>query len=249
MKRTEQGDRAADLAAGLHGTKSQGDDSPIERTGWYARAFAWMMARGERTDRRVYGAYKERLFADLQPGETVLEIGAGAGPNAGYFPAGIHWWAVEPNAHFAPYLRAQAAEHGLDLTILPGRAEHLPVPDASVDAVLSTLVLCSVEDQATAFAEILRVLKPGGRFTFIEHVAAAEGTWLRRLQRLVRVPWGWMADGCHPARDTATALEAAGFGEVRLDHVDLPVGLVRPHILGTAVKAGGTDLPLPGIDR
>ncbi|NNF58886.1 MAG: methyltransferase domain-containing protein [Rhodothermaceae bacterium] len=248
MNGTEQGDGTADFAAGLHGTKYQEDDPQSKRTGLYARVFAWMMARSDGTDRRVYGAYKQRLFAELKPGETVLEIGAGAGPNAAYFPEGIRWMAVEPNTHFAPYLRAQAAEHGLTLTILPGRAEHLPVPDASVDAALSTLVLCSVEDQAGAFAEILRVLKPGGRFTFIEHVAAPEGTSLRRLQQLVRIPWGWVADGCHPARETAKSIEAAGFAEVRLEHVTLPLGLVRPHILGTARKAGGVDPPLPATD-
>ena len=247
MNGTERGNRAADLAAGLHGTKSQQDDPPAERTGLYARAFAWLMARGDGADRRAYGTRKPHLFADLKAGETVLEIGAGTGSNAEYFPTGIRWLAVEPNAHFAPYLHDRAEKHDLDLEILTGAAEQLPVPEASVDAVISTLVLCSIADQGAALAEIHRVLKPGGRFYFIEHVAAPEGTWLRRVQRAVRVPWGWIADGCHPARETATAIEAAGFADVQLERFDAPLGLVRPHILGTAVKGGGRDLPLLDI--
>ena len=208
---------------------------PRVRGGSYARAFAWLQAHGDGVDRRLYGDRKRRLLGPL--GGTVLEIGAGAGPNAPYLRAGTRWLAVEPNVHFHPRLRQTAEAHDLALTLLPGAAEALPVADASVDAVLSTLVLCSVERPEVALAEVLRVLRPGGRFVFIEHVAAPRGSGRRRLQRLLRRPWGWIADGCRPDRDTERAIRAAGFEAVEVERFGATLGLIRPHIAGAATKA------------
>lgn len=211
-----------------------------ERHGPYARLFAWALAHAGDADRRLYGARKRALFAKLTG--TVVEIGAGAGPNAEYFSTGVRWIAVEPNVHFHPRLREKAAQHGLALEIVGGTAERLPLEDASADAVVSTLVLCSVRDPAAALAEARRVLKPGGRFFFVEHVAAPEGTPLRRLQRALRHPWGWLADGCRPDRETARLIERAGFGDVRVEHFDAPLGLVRPHVSGVAVRGTSKGL-------
>ena len=199
MRRTERkGGRGRHSGGPPASYGTNASEVSATKRGLYARGFAWMLAHSAASDRRTYGVRKHALFQALSPGATVLEIGAGAGPNAAYFPAGLHWLAVEPNVHFHPYLRAQAEAHGLRLDLRPGTAERLPVEDASVDAVISTLVLCSVSVQAEALAEIRRVLKPGGSFYFIEHVAAPEGTVLRRLQQALRVPWGWVADGCRP---------------------------------------------------
>ena len=166
----------------------------------------------------------------------MVEIGAGTGLNAAYLPAGTRWIAVEPNVHFHPRLRRAARRHGLDVEIVAGTAERLPLADGSADAVVSTLVLCSVARPAAALAEARRVLRPGGRLVVLEHVAAPEGTVLRRLQRALRRPWGWVADGCRPDQDTAAAIRAAGFASVELEAFRAPVGLASPHIAGVAVR-------------
>lgn len=209
------------------------------RRGLRARVFAWGLSRSKDSQQRLYGTHKTRLFDALELGDgtpIIVEIGAGAGPNAGAFPPGSRWVAVEPNVHFHPHLRRAAEGHDLELTILAGTAEAIQLEDASADVVLSTLVLCSVRNLPRVLREIHRVLKPDGRFGFIEHVGAPRGTWLRRVQRLVRRPWGWAADGCRPDRDTADAIRNAGFASVELEAFRVPLGLASPHILGVAVK-------------
>ena len=117
-----------------------------------------------------------------------------------------------------------------------GRAEALPLPDASADAVLSTLVLCSVDDVAQTLAEVHRVLRPGGRFYFLEHVAARAGSTRRRAQRLLKPAWCRLADGCRPDQDTSALIQQADFAEVQLEHFRAGSVLnpVRPHIARTA---------------
>jgi ubiquinone/menaquinone biosynthesis C-methylase UbiE len=199
------------------------------------------MARcGKKVDKYLAG-YKSRLFADLS--ETVLEIGPGAGANLQHLPTTtIRWIGVEPNSFMKPHLEKEAERLGMAVELRPGTAENLPAEDSSVDFVISTLVLCSVVDQERALEEVLRVLKPGGRFLFIEHVAARRGTWLRRIQSLVKPLWRLMADGCHPDRETRIALERAGFAEVEVEEFAAPLPVVRPHIAGTAVKARSKSL-------
>ncbi|MEM6326514.1 MAG: methyltransferase domain-containing protein [Bacteroidota bacterium] len=193
-----------------------------------------MLSHGEQADRRLYGARKRDLLGRLTG--TVVEIGAGAGPNARYLAPGTRWIAVEPNVHFHRHLRRAAEARGLELEIIGTVAERLPLEDASTEAVLCTLVLCSVDDVAGTLAEIRRVLKPGGQFVFIEHVAAEAGSGLRRLQRWMRGPWGLVADGCCPDRETLAAIQAAGFASVEAEQFRLRAGLVAPHIAGIAVR-------------
>ena len=204
------------------------------RTGLGARWFAWLLAHGEGFDRATYGTRKRDLLGTLRG--TVVEIGPGAGVNLPYYNDSVQWLGVEPNVHFHDRLRKKAARFGLDAEVHGGVAERLPVPDASADAVVSTLVLCSVDDVAAALAEVRRVLKPGGRFVFLEHVAAPEGTSLRRVQRFVKPVWGMIADGCRPDRETGRLIEEAGFEDVRIERFDaaVPLPVVRPHVVGTA---------------
>lgn len=204
------------------------------RTGLRRWLFAWLNARGKSSYNRIMGERKQALFQELRG--DVLEVGAGSGANLAYFPAGIRWIALEPNLHMHPYLQQTAKEAGRAVAIQSGTVEASTLPDASVDAVVSTLTLCSVEDPAQAMQEILRVLKPGGRFVFIEHVAATEGTRLRRVQDWIQPAWSFVADGCRPNRETGMLIENAGFAQVTMEHFHLPIGVEGPHIAGSAIK-------------
>ncbi len=165
---------------------------------------------------RLVGPRKRKLFGDLSG--PVLEIGAGTGSNLKYLPKDAVWYGIE-------------AEFSL------GRAEDLPARDSSMDAVVATLVLCSVKDPRQALREILRVLKPGGRFVFIEHVAAAEGTSTRRRQNWISPMWRLLADGCHPNRETWRFIDQAGFAGVDYERFRVNLPVAGPHIAGLATKS------------
>src|SRR5699024_494896 len=111
-----------------------------------------------------------------------------------------------------PYTTLFRSQH---MEIITGAAESVPLAEASMDTVVSTLVLCSVDRIDKALSEIKRVLKPGGHFLFIEHVAAPQQSSLRRIQRWINPLWKRVADGCHTDRETWKAIKKAGF-----DHVD-----------------------------
>jgi ubiquinone/menaquinone biosynthesis C-methylase UbiE len=145
---------------------------------------------------------------------------------------------VEPNPFMQSYLREEADKLGLPIDIRIGTADTLPVPDSSVDVVISTLVLCCVPSPQRCLQEVLRVLKPGGRFVFIEHVAAPRGTRLRSIQNLVTPLWKRLGDGCHPNREIWVDLEHAGFANVTCETITAPTPIVSPQIVGVAAKAG-----------
>jgi SAM-dependent methyltransferase len=204
------------------------------------RLFAWTTAHQGNYEASMV-ARKRALFGDLHG--DILEIGPGAGANLRYYPADVRWVGVEPNPFMRPYLEKSIRE----LQRPAGRFHidggdpsgvHLPADDESMDAVACTLVLCSVPHPEDSLKEIVRVLKPGGRFAFIEHVAAPRGTRLRSSQDFVQPLWTLIADGCHPNRETWHAISQAGFGRVELEHFRSSGGLAGPHIAGTAVKAG-----------
>ena len=159
-------------------------DTP--RAGLRQHLFAWALARFNARYERFVSKYKRQLFADVRG--SVLEIGPGTGANLRYLPNAVRWMGVEPNPFMQSYLREEADKLGLSIDIRIGTADTLPVPDSSVDVVISTLVLCCVPSPQRCLQEVLRVLKPGGRFVFIEHVAAPRGTRLRRIQNLVTPP-------------------------------------------------------------
>jgi ubiquinone/menaquinone biosynthesis C-methylase UbiE len=167
----------------------------------------------------------------------VLEIGPGTGVNLVYLPVGIRWIGIEPNTFMHGYLRELGLKLGLNIDIRLGTAEQLPVADNTMDTVISTQVLCSVKDPARVLQEIQRVLKPGGRFLFVEHVAAAPGTALRRWQRLARPVSALIGDGCHPDRETWSDIERAGFALIQLEHFEIKSAVLsKPHIAGVAIK-------------
>ena len=217
-------------------------DAAGVRRGLRARLFAWSLGHADDAQRRLYADRKRALFARIEGRDgappVVAEIGAGTGLNARYLPRGARWVVVEPNVHLHGRIRAAARAHGLALDLSAGTADALPLADGAADAVVSTLVLCSVPDVGAALAEVRRVLRPGGRFVFVEHVAA-EGGWRRRLQRAVRGPWGAVADGCRPDRETGRMIEAAGFASVAIERFRAPVAVVSPHVAGIATTGEG----------
>lgn len=205
-----------------------------DKSGFSAKIHAWLMSHaGPRYDRLVRDR-KQRLFDGLRG--DILEIGPGTGINLPYYVAGTRWIGVEPNIHMSPHLEDAIRAAGLPAEVRGGIAERLPVENSSQDAVVSTLVLCSVSDARQALREIRRVLKPGGRFVFMEHVASARGTRLRTIQQWAQPLWGCLADGCHTNRETWKLIEAAGFREVQLEHFRLPLALVAPQIAGVAIR-------------
>lgn len=168
-------------------------------------------------ERRV-AERKQALFATIAAGERIVEIGAGADPNRRFFPDGVRWVGLEPN----PYLPSTVR----------GAAEAMPFADACADVVISTLVLCSVRDPAGVLREVQRVLRPGGRFYFLEHVASPAGSRGRWAQRLLRPVCGFCADGCDPLRETGRTIAAAGFARVSQESFALGF----PHVCGVAVQ-------------
>lgn len=191
------------------------DDRAFDN-GAISRFNAWFFTAFARYINHIADRHKHSAFAGLRAG-TVLEIGAGTGANIGFLPTGTHLIALEPNLAMHDRLRERCADAGVELTVLATGAESIPLPDDSVDEVICSLVLCTVADPAQALAEVRRVLRPGGRFRFVEHVAAPRPGLRRAVQRAMRRPWGWVFEGCRPDRPTPELVAAAGFADATVE--------------------------------
>ena len=201
-----------------------------------SRFNAWFLDANEGIMHRMYGAHKQQLLHELSG--AVVEIGPGAGANMRYYPRGLNVIAVEPNAAMHERLRLRAAAHGVPLDIRMLRGERMDLPDDSADLVIATLLLCTVEDPAGVVAEIRRILKPGGRYVFLEHVAAEAAGVLRLSQRVLHSPHRWVFEGCRTDRRTWETLGHAGFSRLdcRREQIMSPMFWIAPHIVGEAVK-------------
>ena len=188
---------------------------------------------GRRAERGPMGARRRELLREVSG--RVLEIGAGTGANLPHYPALSALTLAEPDGAMRRRLAPRAAAAAFPVEVLDAPAERLPLADASVDAVVSTAVLCSVDDPAQALAEARRVLRPGGCLLFIEHVRADGRT--ARLQDRLAPAWRRLNAGCHPNRDTVTAIREAGFAVTVLRRLDdVPVlPCLRPLVAGVAV--------------
>jgi SAM-dependent methyltransferase len=200
------------------------------------RLNAFLLDRLEGFMDRVYGGRKRAIFGGLPA--RVVEIGPGPGANLRYYAPGTTVIAVEPNPRMHPALRENAARYGLKLEIRGVGGERLDIATASVGVVVGTLVLCTVGNPRQVVSEIYRILKPGGRYLFLEHVAAPPGSGLRRLQGILQTPWKWLFEGCHLNRDTHRVLGEAGFRRIEMDCFMLPSAVMpfTPHIFGMALK-------------
>lgn len=198
------------------------------------RLFAFFYAHmAPRAEGDGTGERRHSLLAGIRG--RVLELGAGTGLNLPHYPEEVsEVVAIEPDPFMLKRLVRAAVFTSVPVRVERAVAEALPLPDASVDAVVSTLVLCSVRDPAASLAEVRRVLRPEGRLLFYEHVRSEDLAFARRQDRWER-PWGAVGAGCHPNRDTVARIEASGFELEELERVDVPgTWLARPHAMGVA---------------
>jgi ubiquinone/menaquinone biosynthesis C-methylase UbiE len=196
----------------------------------FAAAYDPVLRRAERAG---LAALRDELLEDL--GGHVVELGAGTGANLDHLPPQLErLTALEPSAPMARRLRGHAARvDDAAVEVLEAPAEALPLPDACADAVVATLVLCTVHDIGRSLAEVRRVLRPDGVLLVLEHVLGDGRT--ATLQRTLDPVWRVVGRGCHLTRDTRAALDAAGFDTRELRDVRLPLpGPVRPGLVGRA---------------
>lgn len=176
---------------------------------------------------------RREVLADAR-GQTI-DIGAGTGANIGLFPDEVERLVMaEPDPHMTKRLRHKLAEARAEIELVEAGAGDLPFADDSFDTVVFTLVLCTVPDPTAALAEAARILKPGGRLLFVEHVRGDErlARWQDRLER----PWKFFADGCRCNRDTVANIEASPLTVEQVEHGELPKSppLVKPLVWGRA---------------
>lgn len=204
--------------------------------------FAGMyMKAAARAERRGADEHRRQLLAGLRG--TVVEVGAGHGLNFSYYPdTATRVIAIEPEATLRAEAQRAAADAPVPVEVRGGLADALPVEDGEADAVVTSLVLCSVPDQARALAEARRVLRPGGELRFYEHVIPTCQPRRALLQALDRSGlWPAIAGGCHPARDTTAAIQEAGFDIERIDRIMFAPSRIEPRIpfvLGAARNPG-----------
>ena len=171
--------------------------------------FLWLAERAGMDLRR------RRLIAGARG--AVLEIGAGTGLNLRHYPSDVERLVLtEPEEPMAKRLDRRAGRHGAAPEVVRAPADALPFPDAAFDTVVSTMVLCTVPDPARAIAELRRVLRPGGRLLFIEHVRA-DGAGLARWQDRLAEPWRRFAVGCVCNRPTLDLLRDGGLAVDELE--------------------------------
>jgi ubiquinone/menaquinone biosynthesis C-methylase UbiE len=202
---------------------------------------------------RIFAALYDRMLADSelagladrramllkQTRGTVLEVGAGTGLNLAHYPAAVRELVlVEPEEPMARRLQRRLRSTAVQARVVRAPAESIPVVDGGFDFAVCTLVLCTVRAPPQAFAELRRVLKPGGRLLFLEHVRADDprlAGWQDHLDPL----WVRIGHGCHCNRDTLQAIAAGGFSVDWVEHTEMPraAPLTRPMIIGSASRS------------
>lgn len=193
----------------------------------------------EAMERNGGAEHRQRLLADLAG--RVVEVGAGNGLNFAHYPPEVtEVMAVEPEPRLRSAAGAAAGSAPVPVKVVDGLADAIPAPAGAFDAGVASLVLCSVDDQAQALAELYRVIRPGGQLRFYEHVVAERAGVLRRVQKVADATvWPRLAGGCHTSRDTLAAITAAGFVVEELDRFRFPPRPPQPaapHVLGRAIR-------------
>jgi ubiquinone/menaquinone biosynthesis C-methylase UbiE len=202
-----------------------------EMSWFFAAAYDPFMRKSERA---CLADWRRDLLAPLSG--AVLEIGAGTGANIAYYPNTLERLVlVDADEHMLARLRRRPEAARAE--VVRASADELPFEDGSFDAVVSTLVLCSVPDPSKTLAEVRRVLRRSGVLVFLEHVAADDPSRLRWQERIEPF-WSRIAGNCHLTRDTSQAIERAGFAIERLTKESMRKALpiVRPTVRGVAKR-------------
>ncbi|UCH41203.1 MAG: class I SAM-dependent methyltransferase [Gammaproteobacteria bacterium] len=191
-----------------------------------------------KTEEACLREWRHRLLEQVSG--DVLEVGAGTGANIRFYSGDVTRLVLsEPDRHMRKILKQQVDIHGPgNVSIIGGTAEQIESEDESFDYVVTTLVCCSVTNLKTCLSEFRRVLKPGGRFVFLEHVAAADGTSRRRWQNRINPIWKTFMGNCHLNRETEQAIVAEGFEIIGIERESMRKAppIVRPTIRGIAIK-------------
>jgi len=181
-------------------------------THWVARRYGGQAGLYERFTNSLevagMAAIRARLAGDLTG--QVLEVGCGTGLNFPHYPPDTAVTAVEPLDDFRRFAAERAGTVAARIRVSGGDTQALPFADGTFDAVLETLVFCSVSDALAGLREVRRVARPGATVRFFEHVRSDVG-WVARLQDVANPFWSWLADGCNLNRDTLAVIRAAGF--------------------------------------
>ena len=203
----------------------------------WGRVFAAMYDRFmAKSERDCFGAHRKALLTAASG--DVLEIGGGTGANLPFYNGAVRALTItEPEKPMARRLEKHIRESKPDAKLLRAPAEDLPFNDESFDIVVSTLVLCTVDDQPRALREVRRVLRPGGRLLFMEHVRSDDEKLARWQDRLLPLNVRLM-HGCHCNRPTLEGIRAAGFEVTQVDHTTITHAppFVRPLVVGFAER-------------
>ncbi|XP_032349016.1 methyltransferase-like protein 7B [Camelus ferus] len=209
--------------------------------------FPYLMAvLAAKTNCKMEGKKRE-LFSQIKglagaSGKVaLLELGCGTGANFQFYPSGCRITCLDPNPNFEKFLTKSMAENRhleYERFVVAFGEDMKQLADGSMDVVVCTLVLCSVQSPRKVLQEVQRVLRPGGLFFFWEHVAEPRGSWAFLWQQVAEPTWKHIGDGCRLTRETWKDLESAQFSELQMERQPppfkwLPVG---PHIMGKAVK-------------
>src|ERR671910_861262 len=217
---------------GVHVVRSRDDQEAGPTRGGHPIFAALYDPVGASAERRWMGGRRRRLLAGARG--AVLEIGGGTGANLAHYRDVDRVTIAEPDPFMRNKIGPKLEEARVPVEVSAAGAEALPYPDGSFDTVVSTLVLCTVPDQEAALDEVRRVLRPGGRLLFIEHVRAtgSAARWQDRLEPL----WRRLLGGCHPNRDTVAAIEEAGFEIETFEsfYPPDPLSSLTPHVQGSA---------------
>jgi ubiquinone/menaquinone biosynthesis C-methylase UbiE len=210
----------------------------------WGRAFAAGYDRQlARPEKAVLRGHRKALVDRVRG--SVLEVGGGTGANLSFYGDGIEQLVItEPEEPMARRLERKLSGYSLPARVMRAPAEELPFEDQSFDFVVSTLVLCTVDDPARALGEIRRVLRPSGELVFLEHIRSDE-PGLARWQDRLHPAWVRIQHGCHCNRPTLENIERAGFSiaELERDRMRKAPPIVRPLVAGVARgRSGGSEL-------
>lgn len=190
----------------------------------FARFYMWF---SQVLDRRGLAGQRAALLHGLSG--RVIEVGAGNGLNFAHYPRAVTGvLAVEPEPRLREVARRAALRAPVPIEVAGGLAERLPAADGGFDAAVVSFVLCSLPDPGAGLREIRRVLAPGGRLRFLEHVRAGTSGWARAQDLLDATVWPRLTGGCHTGRDSVATVEAAGFTVESLERFLFPPGVRGP---------------------